>query len=404
MIGSPVPPLPTGSSQSCIGVVVVDDSSVQRRLVRAMIDADPELTVIGEARTGAEAIALVERLHPMVVLMDLDLPVMNGLEAIEQIMASHATPIVVYSAFVAGPENANGVAAMAAGAVDIMAKPSAQDSFEPDQYGEALRRRLRLASRVRVITHPRGRLRSTSLAGVPAATEEQVPAARATKPTAPKSSAPKVPTAEVPAARRVDPTEAPRRVDLIAIGVSTGGPQALANLLSALPESLSQAVLIVQHMADGFIEGLAQWLDTQCALPVRVGEGGKRLVPGTVTLAPGGLNLIVHERMRVTCEVPPPSQFHIPGIDPTFMSIAHHIGPSAIGVILTGMGRDGAVGLKEMRDCGAVTIGQDEATSAVYGMPGAAKALGAVEHERPLPEIAPLLMSLVDVAPAPVLP
>ena len=98
----------------------------------------------------------------------------------------------------------------------------------------------------------------------------------------------------------------------------------------------------------------------------------------------------------MTCEVPPPSQFHIPGIDPTFMSIAHHVGPAAIGVILTGMGRDGAAGLKEMRDCGAITVGQDEASSAVYGMPGAAKALGAIEHERPLAEIASLLLTLVD--------
>jgi chemotaxis response regulator CheB len=191
-----------------------------------------------------------------------------------------------------------------------------------------------------------------------------------------------------------------QQVDLIAIGVSTGGPQALATLLSALPGTMTQAVLVVQHMADGFLEGLAQWLDSQCALPVGVGEGGKRLQPGTVTLAPGGLNLIVHERLRVTCEVPPPSQFHIPGIDPTFTSIAHHVGPAAIGVILTGMGRDGAAGLKEMRDCGATTVGQDEASSAVWGMPGAAKALGAVEHERPLLEIAPLLLTLVDTSAA----
>src|SRR4051794_16932023 len=169
--GSTDPAVPPAAHHG-IGVVVVDDSSVQRRLMRIMIDGDPELTVIGEARTGAEAVALVERLHPMVVLMDLDLPVMNGLEAIERIMATHATPIVVYSAFVAGPENANGLAAMAAGAVDILAKPSAEESMEREQYAEGLRRRLRVASRVRVITHPRARLRSTSLAGVGPAPDE----------------------------------------------------------------------------------------------------------------------------------------------------------------------------------------------------------------------------------------
>jgi two-component system chemotaxis response regulator CheB len=148
------------------------------------------------------------------------------------------------------------------------------------------------------------------------------------------------------------------------------------------------------------------WLDAQCALPVAVGESGKRLQPGTVTLAPGGANLIVHERLRVTCEEPPPSQFHIPGIDATFTSIAASVGPAAIGVILTGMGRDGAAGLKAMREQGAVTIGQDESSCAVYGMPAAARAIGAVEHERPLPEIGPLLRVLVgvpgpDAAPEP---
>jgi two-component system, chemotaxis family, protein-glutamate methylesterase/glutaminase len=383
-----------------LGVIVVDDSPVQRRFLRAMIDADPELTVVGEARTGKEAVALVERLHPVLVLMDLDLPVMNGIEAIEKIMATLPTPIVVYSAFVAGPDNANGLAALAAGAVDIVAKPTPRESEDLEAYAEALRRRLRVASRVRVITHPRGRLKAVFPTAQTAQTAQTTPAAQQHEPL----------TAVVPAARTVELSREsvrrsavaslvePRPVELIAIGVSTGGPQALATLLSALPATLSQAVLVVQHMADGFLEGLAQWLDSQCALPVSVGEGGKRLQPGRVTLAPGGLNLIVHERLRVTCEVPPPSQFHIPGIDPTFTSIAHHIGPAAIGVILTGMGRDGAAGLKEMRDCGATTIGQDEPTSAVYGMPGAAKALGAIEHERPLPEIAPLLLSLVDTA------
>ncbi|MDX6228560.1 MAG: two-component system, chemotaxis family, protein-glutamate methylesterase/glutaminase [Frankiales bacterium] len=389
MIGSTVPSLPSAVG---LGVVVVDDSPVQRRFLRAMIDADPELTVIGEARTGKEAVALVERLRPVVVLMDLDLPVMNGIEAIERIMATQPTPIVVYSAFVAGPDNANGLAALAAGAVDIVAKPSPRESEDLDAYAEALRRRLRVASRVRVITHVRGRLKSTPLSGVlpgtataeEPATVKRVPAVRTVEPAAPRTLRP----------APIEPGSRP--IDLIAIGVSTGGPQALATLLSALPETMTQAVLIVQHMADGFLEGLAQWLDSQCALPVGVGEGGKRLQPGTVTLAPGGLNLIIHERLRVTCEVPPPSQFHIPGIDPTFRSVAHHVGAAAIGVILTGMGRDGAAGLKEMRDCGSITVGQDEASSAVYGMPGAAKALGAIEHERPLAEIASLLLTLVD--------
>jgi chemotaxis response regulator CheB len=160
-----------------------------------------------------------------------------------------------------------------------------------------------------------------------------------------------------------------------------GGPQALLTLLSALPPDLSQAVLVVQHMAEGFIPGLAHWLDGLVPLPVGVGESGRRLAPGTVTIAPSGGNLLVQDdRLRTVCVPPEPGQFHVPGIDATFSSIASALGPAACGVLLTGMGRDGAAGLRLMRDRGAVTVGQDEATSAVYGMPAAAAALGAVEH------------------------
>jgi chemotaxis response regulator CheB len=149
-------------------------------------------------------------------------------------------------------------------------------------------------------------------------------------------------------------------------------------------------------MADGFIEGLATWLDSMSPLSIGVGQSGKKLLPGTVTLAPSGLNMIVHDiRLRVTCEPPPSTQFHVPGIDVTFASVAHSIGAEAVGVLLTGMGRDGAAGLKTLHDVGATTIAQDEESSAVYGMPAAARALGAVDHELPLSDVASTLLRLV---------
>ncbi|MEA2130903.1 MAG: two-component system, chemotaxis family, protein-glutamate methylesterase/glutaminase [Solirubrobacteraceae bacterium] len=394
-----------------VTVIVVDDSTVQRRLLRGLIEADHDLTVVGEARTGKEAVALVERLRPGVVLMDLDLPVMNGIEAIEKIMAVHPTPILVYSAFVDGTSNANGVAAIAAGAVDVIAKPSAGSNEPPDVYGDALRKRLRVASRVRVITHPRARLRPRA---VPF-DETAVADGHAVAPTATNGIAPKgiAPTGIAPTAVRQRPaaTAAPvsrlirgsvpvRQIDLIAIGVSTGGPQALVHLLGSLPPDLRQAVVVVQHMADGFLQGLADWLGTQCVLPVVLGQKGHKLEPGQVTIAPGGHNMIIGDRLRVSLEVPPPGQFHVPGIDACFTSIANHVGSTAIGVILTGMGRDGAAGLKLMRENGAVTIGQDEATCAVYGMPAAAMAIGAVEHELPLLDIAPMMMRTIGHASA----
>ena len=365
-----------------VTVVVVDDSAVQRRFLRAAVEAEQDFTVVGEARNGKEAVALVARLRPNAVLMDLDLPVMSGIEAIERIMSGSPTPILVYSAFVAGANSENALEALAAGAVDVLAKPGPDDTGTLDEYAAALRRKLRVAARVRVITHPRGRLRGSGMAG-----ETPSLGGGMRRPL----SAP--PLDPLPADSSRD------GVKLVAIGASTGGPQALLTLLGQLPADLCQAVLVVQHMAEGFIPGLASWLDGLVPMPVVVGESGRRLAPGTITIAPSGGNLLVQDnRLRVLCTPPEPGQFHIPGIDASFESVARALGPDALGVLLTGMGRDGAAGLLAMRERGAVTIGQDEATSAVYGMPAAAFALGAVEHQLPLPEIAPALLAALGRA------
>jgi two-component system chemotaxis response regulator CheB len=361
-------------------LLLVDDSPVQRRFMRGALESCPEFTIVGEARNGREAVAMVERLRPSAVLMDLDLPVMNGIEAIERIMASRPTPIVVYSAFVDGENSTNAIDALAAGAVDVVAKPQWGEGGQLDAYADELRRRMKVAARVKVITHPRGRLRATA---APAPLLKRV-----------RSDG--VPANAVGAAAVAAATARhPGTVQLVAVGASTGGPQALATLLGGLPAEFAPAVLVVQHMADGFIPGLVSWLDHLCALPVVMGATGRRLAPGTVTVAPSGLNLLVRDHLRVVCEPAPERQFHVPGIDASFESIAEAVGAEAIGVVLTGMGRDGAVGLKSMRERGAVTIGQDEATSAVYGMPAAAYQAGAVEHQLPLAEIGPLIVSLV---------
>jgi two-component system chemotaxis response regulator CheB len=360
-------------------VVVVDDSAVQRRFLRGAIDAAPEFDVVGEARNGKEAIALVDRLRPHAIVMDLDLPVMGGVEAIERIMATCATPILVYSAFVAGEDSENALEALSAGAVDVLAKPGPQDTGTLDEYAEQLRQRLRVVARIRVITHPRGRLRTTTgLSG-------QAPSLTGVTGRRPLSAAPVV--AEV----------APRDgVKLLVIGASTGGPHALLALLSCLPVDLPQAVLVVQHMAEGFIAGLASWLDQLVPLPVVVGESGRRLEPGTVTIAPSGGNLLVQDdRLRVLVTPPDPGQFHVPGIDATMRSVADALGPDAVGVLLTGMGRDGAAGLLAMRTRGALTIGQDESTSVVYGMPAAAAALDAVDRQLPIDAIGPTLCDVL---------
>jgi two-component system chemotaxis response regulator CheB len=148
-------------------------------------------------------------------------------------------------------------------------------------------------------------------------------------------------------------------------------------------------------MADGFMEGLTHWLDEVCPLPVVLGEHGKRLSPGVVTVAPGGVNFVIHDHLRATTQNPPPTQYHVPGIDVTFTSAADAYGSLVAGVLLTGMGRDGATGLKRIRNQGGLTIGQDESTSAVYGMPAAAMTEDAVDLQLPLPEISVALHRLL---------
>ena len=357
-------------------VVIVGDSAAQRRLLRTAIEAAADFAVVGEARNGREAVALVDRLRPAVVLMDLDLPVMGGIEAIERIMSSTPTPIVVYAPCTGVTRQDRTVEARAAGAVDVLATGAPDDPCALAAYAAELHSTLRVASRVRVITHPRGRLRTQGLGA-----SSPVPLAVVDRPTGEGRFG---------------------AVRLIAVGASTGGPQALLTLLRELPADLTQAVLVVQHMAEGFIPGLATWLDGLVALPVTVGGSGHRLRPGTVTIAPSGGNLLVQDdRLRVLCVPPEPGQFHVPGIDATFSSVAQALGPDAIGVLLTGMGRDGAAGLLAMRERGALTLGQDEATSTVYGMPAAAFALSAVERQLPLDQIAPALLRSLGRTPGP---
>jgi two-component system chemotaxis response regulator CheB len=388
-------------SPAPVTIVVVDDSATQRRFIRAALSTDPTLEMVGEARTGRDAVALVERLRPTAVLMDLHLPVMDGIQAIERIMAIRPTPIVVYSSFVDGVDRANAASAYAAGAVDVIAKPGPHDSGRLEEYAEVLRQRLKVAGRVKVITHPRGRLgmsgnalttlrlgaAGTKGGGHARATEQREPA----------------PTRDTTSIRSVDALELRevQEVKVLAVGASTGGPQALATLLSGLAPETTASIVVVQHMADGFMEGLTTWLDDVCPLPVMLGMSGRRMSPGTVTIAPSGLNLIVHDRLRVTTHPPAAGQFHVPGIDATFSSVAEAYGASAVGVLLTGMGRDGALGLKRMRDYGAFTLGQDESTSAVYGMPAAAMSADAVDLQLPLPEICSAVYRLLKTDAGP---
>ncbi len=356
---------PTGSSAGsatpALVVVVVADTRARADQLRSLL-SDPGFAVAAEVCSAKDAEAAVVAHRPGVVLLDLD-PASGGIEAIERIMGTRPTPVVVCGSLA---EHAG--AALAAGAVDVVAPTEALPSSPA--YGLALRRHLRIASRALVITHPRNKLRVRGIHGAVAPDER--------------------PAREQ---RNQDAGHATRR--LVVIGASTGGPPALATILAGLPADLPASVLVVQHMAEGFVEGLATWLNGLSPMRVVMATHGARLLPGTVYVAPAGLNTLVGAGLRIVQSPPVDGQFHVPGVDELFTSAAVVCRDRAVGVLLTGMGRDGAAGLQLLRDRGAPTLGQDEATSVVWGMPSAAKALGAVGLELPLPQIAEAIVEAV---------
>jgi two-component system chemotaxis response regulator CheB len=331
-------------------VLVVEDSLTIRRRLCDVLEADPDIEVIAEADDGKKAIALCQTLRPDVVTLDMHLPVMSGLAATEFIMAHCPTPILIVSSSANRGDLFKTYDALAAGAVDVLEKPTGDEI--DDSWERKLLAAVKLVARIRVITHPRARLRGVSLTPLPA----------------PEQSA--------------GASEPPR---IVAIGASTGGPGALAQILREIPTGLPVPILIVLHIGELFGAAFAEWLDEQTALDVSSARDGQRLAAtgGRVFLAPPGSHLIVRNGMLLLTSDPERHSCR-PSIDVLFESVAREYGRSALGCLLTGMGRDGATGLLEIRARGGTTIAQDEATSVVYGMPREAALLGAAERILPI--------------------
>jgi len=330
-----------------IRVLVADDSELFRELLARIVLGEPGFEVVALAADGNAAAADARDLKPDVITMDLNMPDADGFSGIARIMAETPTPILVLTA---NREEAVGFRALSLGALDILEKPQATTDL--DDYGRLLRSRLRLLAGVKVIRHVRG-------------LREKVAAAP----------------------RRAG------RADLVVIGASLGGPRALATLLRGLPPAFPAPVAVVQHIADGFTEGLAAWLAAETRLDVHEAQDREPLVPGRVVLAPTGCHLLVGDGFVRLSDAPPVDTFK-PSVNPLLHSAARVYGERACGVILTGMGRDGADGLRAIHDAGGPTLVQDEATSAVFGMPRAAIELGAVDRVLPLEDIPRALREL----------
>jgi two-component system, chemotaxis family, protein-glutamate methylesterase/glutaminase len=344
-------------------VLVVDDSLTVRKQLCGVLSADPDCEVVGEAENGKQAIELCRALRPDALTLDMMMPLMSGLAATEYIMAHCPTPILVVSASINRGELFKTYDALAAGAVDVLEKARGD---EPEgQWERRLRDAVKMVARIRVITHPRARLGALGRAPPVLATAPVVEPARE------------------------------RGCKVVAIGASTGGPGALVDILRQLPAGFPLATLIVLHINEPFGTAFADWLDAQGQLRVAFARDGEPLagVAGRVAMAPPGRHLLVSEgRLRLTSD--PERHSCRPSVDVLFESLAREQGAAAAGCLLTGMGRDGASGLLEMRRAGALTVAQDEASCVVYGMPREAVLLGAAARVLPLPEIGPFLAAL----------
>jgi two-component system, chemotaxis family, protein-glutamate methylesterase/glutaminase len=349
-------------------VLVVEDSAVIRRLLSHIIDADPRLELAGAAASAEEALSLLPLLRPDVISMDVRLPGMDGLEATRRIMAEHPTPIVVIADAVQDSALRISMNALRFGALSVVEKPPGTLARGFDSAAATIATQLAIMSEVPVI-----RLRRAGQAATP----------------------------ERPAPRGELPVS-PRRRSVLAIAASTGGPPALARVLGALPADFSLPVLVVQHMGAPFMDGFASWLDGLLPMEVAVAREGERLQGGRVLVAPGdrhlGIRALPDGGFGARLLPGEPVSGQRPSATVLFESVAAVAGPGGIGVLLTGMGEDGAAGLLAMRRAGAWTITEDETTAVVYGMPAAAVRLGASTASLPLDTIAPRLLQAVDGA------
>lgn len=343
-------------------VLVVDDSAFMRRMTSHIIEDSGEFTVVGTARNGFDALKQIHALNPDLVTLDVDMPELDGLNALGYIMSEMPRPVVMLSAGTTSGGHEATLRALELGAVDFVLKPSGSISLDLRIITERLIGALRVAAQA----NPAG-LRMLARPSVEGRGERVTPTGRATH--------------------------------AVVIACSTGGPRALAAILPRLPRALPAAVLVVQHMPPGFTKSFAQRLDGMCAMIVAEAEDREPVVPGRVYIAPGGFHMLVKDDgagPTIALDTTAPVWGVRPAADLLFRSAASLFGAALVGAVLTGMGRDGAEGLRAVRDAGGRAVVQDRETATIFGMPQAAMALAGADHVLPLTEIGAMIAELVD--------
>ena len=356
-----------------IRVLIVDDSALVRRILTELLGADPELEVIGSASDAYMAREKIKQLNPDVLTLDVEMPKMDGVTFLRNLMRLRPMPVVMVSSLTESGAEIT-LDALSVGAVDFVSKPKVDLAATLADHGDELRAKIKAAARARVRTY----------------------SGRAT------SAPPSVAPGPSHSADAVIGKTAPRHFRttdrIIAIGASTGGTEAIKDVLVNCPADMP-GIVIAQHIPKAFSTTFARRMDQLSPMTVYEAEDGQQILPGHVYIAPGDRHLlVVRDGARYVCRLDDglPVNRHKPSVDVLFRSVAQQAGANAIGVILTGMGKDGAAGLKEMRDAGSPTIAQDEATSVVWGMPGEAVSIGAAAQTLPLQDVAPRLRMLAE--------
>ncbi len=346
-----------------VRVLIAEDSLTVREFLRHSIDSRPDMQVVAVAKDGEEAVRMVQMHHPDVVSMDIHMPVMDGLKATEKIMAEYPVPIVIVtSSWRSGRDNL--FRAMRAGALTLVKKPPGPGHRDSPNLMAKVINTLKVMSEVKVVR----RIRNSSFPREQGAVQFE----KSMKYNAPKDA------------------------KMVAIGSSTGGPPVLKTIFQLLSSSFPLPILVVQHISPGFLEGMVEWLGKECDLPVRIPRDGESFQAGNIYFAPDNHHMEVREGGIISLNSDPPLNGLRPSVSNLFRSAARSYGPCALGVLLTGMGKDGAQELKEMRDAGAVTLVQNKESCVVFGMPGEAVKIGGASYVLAPEEIAAWLNTLAE--------
>jgi len=373
------------TGKKIIKVLIVEDSPVALIILKRIFASSEEIEIVGTASNGLEGLELIPKLQPDVICTDLHMARMNGLEFTREVMMNFPRPILVISSSVQESDTSNVFKLLEAGAVDVFPKPETGLKSGYDRLRQELINKVKILSGVKVFTLHRHR-RIAEEKKVEPLDKQEIKITQQGR----FRKADAKPRSPLLSSRLQSST-----MKLVAIGASTGGPQALQSILTQLPANFPLPGICVQHISEGFLEGLVNWLDSQCPIGVKIASSGELLQPGVFYFPPEGHHLEVNSSGRCICVAGPPVGGHRPSISVTLNSVARQYGSKAAGVLLTGMGRDGADGMLAIAKAGGLTIAQNEATCVVFGMPKEAIALGGAQHILPINAIAPLLISKV---------